>query len=178
MAKVSWESVQWPDGGSYEGLVKDERCHVRGVFNYPDGARYMGEYVDNRMEGYGVYVWGDGTVYRGEWKDSMAHGCGVKISKQPNGQFIAEEGKFVNDEWVGDVMGCSVGDARRAAAEADTAAAMAAAFQLGTVATPVATDKINVTDVQSGKARSHAGPLGGLKGIFDNVASKVFQKHT
>lgn len=173
MAKVSWESVRWPDGGSYEGLVMDERCHVRGVFNYPDGARYMGEYVDNRMEGYGVYVWADGTLYRGQWENSLAHGCGVKISKQPNGHFIAEEGKFINDEWVGDVMGCSVGDARRAAAEADTAAAMAAAFQLSTVRPPEATSKIHVADVQSGKDWSSAGPLQGLKGFLEGLRKRT-----
>ena len=82
------------------------------------------------MDGYGVYVWKNGTIYRGQWENSMQQGCGVKITKQPNGQFLAEEGEFVNDEWVGNVMGCSVAEARRAAAQADTAAQMAAVFEL------------------------------------------------
>ena len=35
-----------------------------------------------------------------QWSNSMMHGCGAKITKQPNGSFLAEEGQFVNDEWV------------------------------------------------------------------------------
>jgi len=46
------------------------------------------------------------------------------------GRYIAEEGEFVNDDWVGNVMGCSVADARKAAAQADTAAQMAMVFEL------------------------------------------------
>jgi hypothetical protein len=90
----------------------------------------MGEYSENMMDGYGVYIWKNGTIYRGQWENSMQSGCGVKITKQPNGNFLAEEGEFVNDEWVGTVMGCSVAEARRAAAQADTAAQMAAVFEL------------------------------------------------
>ena len=58
------------------------------------------------------------------------HGCGVKIHRQPNGQFLAEEGQFLNDEWVGSVMACTVDQARAAAAEADKAAMLARAFEL------------------------------------------------
>ena len=118
----------------------------------------------------------------------------MKITKQPNGTFLAEEGQFVNDEWVsckgpacgsrgrtagqlmscctraeaavhvslsscchiarsrplckraaapsllcpwlsplaqvGDVMACTVEQARTAAAEADTAAQMARVFEV------------------------------------------------
>ena len=82
------------------------------------------------MEGYGVYIWEHGTIYRGQWQNSMMHGCGVKLTKQPNGQILAEEGEFVNDEWAGNVMGCSISEARRAAAQADTAGQMAAVFEL------------------------------------------------
>lgn len=30
----------------------------------------------------------------------MMDGCGVRITRQPNGAFLAEEGQFVADEWV------------------------------------------------------------------------------
>lgn len=126
---ISWQSVKWKDGATYEGLVKDDVCHVRGVFNYADGSRYMGEYVNNNMEGYGVYVWSEGTVYRGQWKENAAEGCGVKISKQPDGRYIAEEGRFVQDEWIGEDEACSLADARRAAGQADVAAQMARVFE-------------------------------------------------
>jgi hypothetical protein len=126
---ISWQSVKWKDGATYEGLVKDDFCHLRGVFKYPDGSRYMGEYVNNNMEGYGVYVWRDGTVYRGQWKENAAEGCGVKISKQPDGRYIAEEGHFVHDEWIGEDNVCSLAEARRAAGQADVAAQMARVFE-------------------------------------------------
>lgn len=64
-------------------------------------SRYEGEFEENNMSGYGVYVWGqEGSVYRGQWSSSMMNGCGVKITRQPNGSYLAEEGRFVNDEWV------------------------------------------------------------------------------
>jgi len=40
-----------------------------------------------------------------QWKNSMMDGCGVKITKQPNGSYLAEEGQFVNDEWVSGRVG-------------------------------------------------------------------------
>lgn len=36
---VAWESVVYPDGGKYEGLMKEGQCHGRGIFLYPDGDR-------------------------------------------------------------------------------------------------------------------------------------------
>ena len=50
------------------------------------------------------------------------------------GDFIAEEGQFVNDEWVGDVMACTVDQARAAAAESDIAAQMARVFEVSAAA--------------------------------------------
>ena len=36
---VTWESVKWKDGSRYEGLVKDGKCHIRGVLRYANGDR-------------------------------------------------------------------------------------------------------------------------------------------
>mmetsp|Transcript_11659 Transcript_11659/g.33029 ORF Transcript_11659/g.33029 Transcript_11659/m.33029 type:complete len:171 (+) Transcript_11659:212-724(+) len=126
---LRWESIQWPDGSTYEGLTNSGKCHERGVLKYKNGDRYEGEFLSNHMAGYGVYVWKDGTVYRGQWQDSAMQGCGVRLGK--SGDFLtAEEGKFLGDEWVGEVMGCSREQAREAAREADLAASMARAFQV------------------------------------------------
>lgn len=36
-----------------------------------------------------------------QWRSSMMDGCGVKITKQAGSTtYLAEEGEFVNDEWV------------------------------------------------------------------------------
>lgn len=34
------------------------------------------------------------------------HGCGVKITREPNGSFAAEEGLFADDEWVRGAVFC------------------------------------------------------------------------
>ena len=49
------------DGSNYEGLVREGKCHVRGVLRYANGDRYEGEYKDNYMNGLGVYVWKNGA---------------------------------------------------------------------------------------------------------------------
>jgi hypothetical protein len=33
----AWESVVYPDGGKYEGLMKDGQAHGRGIYLYPQG---------------------------------------------------------------------------------------------------------------------------------------------
>jgi hypothetical protein len=36
------------------------------------------------------------------------HGCGVRLSRQADGDIVAEEGQFLNDLWVGSDMACSM----------------------------------------------------------------------
>ena len=36
---VTWQSVEWKDGSKYEGLIKEDKCHVRGVLRYANGDR-------------------------------------------------------------------------------------------------------------------------------------------
>mmetsp|Transcript_22997 Transcript_22997/g.57731 ORF Transcript_22997/g.57731 Transcript_22997/m.57731 type:complete len:175 (-) Transcript_22997:826-1350(-) len=133
MDDLKWDSVKWSDGSTYEGLARLDKCEVRGVMTYPNGDRYEGEFADNRMEGYGVYIWGNGTIYRGEWQKGKMQGCGVRLARQSTREgpvFSAEEGMFMDDEWVGDIMACNAEQSRAAAYEADVASSMARAFQV------------------------------------------------
>lgn len=57
-------------------------------------------------------------------------GCGVLLHRRADGSIVAEEGLFMNDEFIGPVMACPVAAARSAATEADRAAQMARAFVL------------------------------------------------
>ena len=120
---------------SYEGLIRDgAACHLKGILTFSNGDRYQGEFNNNQMQGYGAYIWKqqeDKCIYRGQWHNSTITGCGVKLTKQLNGSFITEEGRFDDDEWMGeDVKGCSVEQARKAASRADAASAEALAFVL------------------------------------------------
>ena len=58
------------------------------------------------------------------------HGCGVKLQKDKQGRFAELAGQFVDDEFAGPSMSCSADTSRQIASEADTAAAMARAFQV------------------------------------------------
>ncbi len=134
---LRWESVVWPDKTAYEGLSMGEDCHVRGVLSFSDGSYYAGEFNKNAYSGFGVYTWPKGperetqVCYRGEWSESRANGCGVRLTKNTNGKVTAEEGEFLDDEWLGPTKACSVKAAREAARFADVAGQMANAFRLG-----------------------------------------------
>jgi len=126
---IRWESVEFADKATYEGLTRADQAHVRGVLTFSDGSYYCGEFRDNEYSGFGVYTWpaqGDGgkgtsAVMRGEWRDSRANGCGGRLTKQKNGKVVAEEGEFKDDEWLGVTKACSVKAAREAARFADVA---------------------------------------------------------
>jgi len=126
---IRWESVEFADKATYEGLTRADQAHVRGALTFSDGSYYCGEFRDNEYSGFGVYTWpaqGDGgkgtsAVMRGEWRDSRANGCGVRLTKQKNGKVVAEEGEFKDDEWLGVTKACSVKAAREAARFADVA---------------------------------------------------------
>ena len=133
MEHIRWQSIEFPDKSTYEGLSQDDKCHIRGVMTFSDGSYYAGEFKDNEYSGFGTYTWqGDRAqvVYRGEWRASKANGCGVRLTKQKNGKVVAEEGEFVDDEWLGSTKACSVKKAREAAKFADVAGQMANAFKL------------------------------------------------
>ena len=50
------------------------------------------------------------------------HGCGVKLIPKGNGEIVPQEGEWLQDAYVGDVMACSKYASRKKAMEADAAA--------------------------------------------------------
>ncbi len=70
------------------------------------------------------------SIYRGEWEANTRSGCGVELTRNPDGSFIAKEGQFMNDTFIGPVMACPASTAVARAAEADAAATKARAFVL------------------------------------------------
>lgn len=74
------------------------------------------------------------------------------MHRRADGSIVAEEGLFMNDEFIGPVMACPVTAARSAATEADRAAQMARAFVLPN-------PKLSSL-FMLGKARRKSQPLG------------------
>lgn len=121
---ISWESTVYPDGGMFEGLMKDGQCHGKGVFQYADGDRFEGEYKEGLMDGLGVYKWANGSVFFGQWKENNMHGCGKKY--YPGGAI--EEGEWVEDDFVGDFTACDALESESAKQEAITVSSGARMF--------------------------------------------------
>ncbi|WIA28972.1 hypothetical protein OEZ86_011507 [Tetradesmus obliquus] len=126
---LAWQSLTWRDGTTYTGLTKHGKMHSHGILTFPNKDRYEGMFEDGEMHGAGVYVWSTGMIYRGDWARGVMHGCGSRIWRRPDGSMAAREGKFFEDEFVGDVMPCGSDDALDSAVEADMAAFQARSFQ-------------------------------------------------
>eukprot|EP00899_Mesostigma_viride_P003786 jgi/Mesvir1/13408/Mv16493-RA.1 len=156
---ITWESVVYPDGATYQGLMKDGSCHYRGVFTYKDGDRYEGEYRDNMMTGSGVYYWKDtDSTFYGQWKNNNMHGCGVKVYPDD----VIEEGEWLEDAFVGDFMACPADEAKRAAEEARRISARARLFENkpeGDVP-PSDSHDINPVVYRAGEEYMAPGPVG------------------
>ncbi len=70
-------TMQWADGGSYDGVWRNDKRNSLGVMVSPDGSRYEGGWSNDRMLGRGVMAWADGRHYKGSWRDDRPHGFGT-----------------------------------------------------------------------------------------------------
>ncbi len=52
--------VDFPDGGRFEGEIKDEMPNGSGMMIFTNGACYKGEFKDARFHGLGVLYFADG----------------------------------------------------------------------------------------------------------------------
>ncbi len=73
---VRADSVPTPDGGHYEGPLRDGRLHGSGRIEWDSGARYRGEFERGVMSGRGRLVLPDGSVLEGVFRDGALNGEG------------------------------------------------------------------------------------------------------
>lgn len=69
--------LSYPDGGRYEGFLRNGKRHGQGTYYYPTGDRYAGSWTSNLRNGWGVYHWVNGAKFEGEWRNGRQHGKGV-----------------------------------------------------------------------------------------------------
>ena len=72
--------MRYPGGGVYRGTWERDHWHGEGLSLAANGNRYQGSYVSGKKQGVGRYEWVDGSVYEGEFHGGRQHGLGVQIS--------------------------------------------------------------------------------------------------
>ena len=86
------------NNGIYRG---DENAngvpHGKGTIEFPDGGSYEGDWVDGLRHGQGTASFANGDVYVGEWQNDMMHGQGTLTLA--SGEVLS--GTFANDEFIG-----------------------------------------------------------------------------
>ena len=86
--------LNYDDGSTYEGEIKDGVPHGKGSLVWADGDTYTGEFEAGVRYGHGIYVFADGTKYTGGFVDGQYEGAGTITS--PDG--ITYTGQFKDDE--------------------------------------------------------------------------------
>lgn len=87
----------WSDGQKYVGNWLDDAQHGQGEWSSPAGERYVGSFHAGQREGQGRMVYANGMIYEGSWRAGQQHGRG-KLSF-PNGDTY--EGDFQSGERTG-----------------------------------------------------------------------------
>ena len=92
---VESKTINYPDGGRYEGEVKDGKRHGKGTLFWTDGGRYEGEWQNDKRNGQGTHYYADGHKYVGQWKDNYKHGQGTYYFTNPRKKlyFFFKRGK-------------------------------------------------------------------------------------
>lgn len=95
----------YADGSVYEGEVRNNKRHGKGVLTFINHAVYEGEWFDGQMQGYGCLNYPDGRLgYQGSfWKDQF-HGKGILYNETPaegfDGPFNYEDFTQLGDNWT------------------------------------------------------------------------------
>jgi len=75
--KNSAKTIQYKNGDSYVGDLKDGLKHGKGIYKYVSGDVYEGDFKDDLSHGKGIYKWASGNVYEGDYKDDKKNGKGI-----------------------------------------------------------------------------------------------------
>ncbi|CAG9466398.1 unnamed protein product [Pedinophyceae sp. YPF-701] len=114
---LRWQSYVYDDGTTYEGLMRENIPHGRGVLTVGKGGKgggglrgqfedkgllagdkYEGEFLAGYATGFGQFSSDDGTIYRGEWMGGRKNGCGVLSDLKPFFAKVAK-GKDPRKAW-------------------------------------------------------------------------------
>ena len=83
--------VQFLDGRSYEGTIRNGRKVGKGTHVWADGQRYEGDWVDDQQQGKGKLTFSNGDHYEGDF---------VKGERTGEGTFRQKSGDSYVGQWV------------------------------------------------------------------------------
>lgn len=90
--------VEWDNGNSFEGSLKNGQRSGKGRYVWADGQSYDGDWVDDRPEGRGTLIFANGDRYEGQIHGGLPNGGGVKTFAASGDRY---EGNFVAGEASG-----------------------------------------------------------------------------
>jgi len=85
-------TLNYTDGGVYEGEIQNGKPHGKGKIGWPDGENYIGDFANGAQHGNGKYTWANGNTYEGGYAENLPHGSGTLVEK--NGRIYI--GGFLN----------------------------------------------------------------------------------
>ena len=83
--------VQFLDGRTFEGTVKNGRKQGKGIHAWADGQRYEGDWVDDLQHGKGKLTFSNGDFYEGDF---------VRGERTGNGSFRQKSGDSYVGQWL------------------------------------------------------------------------------
>mmetsp|Transcript_7471 Transcript_7471/g.12871 ORF Transcript_7471/g.12871 Transcript_7471/m.12871 type:complete len:212 (+) Transcript_7471:166-801(+) len=116
--EMKWDSLVYSNGSVYQGTSQAGKSHGRGCLLFPHGDRYEGDFYQGAPHGFGVYHWPDGSSFHGQLRNGQPNGCGRKLYSNKE----REEGEFLEEAFVGDLMSCDAAESEAAAMAADNSA--------------------------------------------------------
>ncbi|CAD8163144.1 unnamed protein product [Paramecium pentaurelia] len=69
--------IIWDNGTQFEGYFEKGKKVKKGVFKWGDSSHYEGEFLNENFHGYGEYYWYNGKVYKGNWVNGKMEGQGT-----------------------------------------------------------------------------------------------------
>ena len=83
------EAIEYSDGSSYIGGVRNGKREGYGLYSQKNGVSYVGTWKGGKKHGHGTYVWPDGQKYVGEWVEDVRTGHG-KYNWTDNNFYIGQ----------------------------------------------------------------------------------------
>lgn len=90
--------VEWDNGNSFDGLLKNGQRSGKGKYVWADGQSYDGDWIDDKPEGTGILVFANGDRYEGQIRGGLPNGAGKKTFAASGDRY---EGTFVAGEASG-----------------------------------------------------------------------------